>query len=100
MDDIEEFCEPDAVLDSLQVIDVRTAKEIANTPLAGVELAIHIPVDQLRDRIGELDPKRPTVVSCAVGIRGHVACRILKQHGFDVKNLTDGATVRHRAWKN
>ncbi len=51
----------------------------------------------LRDRLGELDAAEPTVVSCAVGLRGHVAARILRQSGFaDVANLSGGATVRNR----
>ncbi len=99
LDGFEQFCASDECLDDRQVIDVRTAKEIASLPLAGVASAIHIPVDELRDRIHELDASKPTVVSCAVGVRGHVAARILKQHGFDVENLAGGATVRNRAWR-
>ncbi len=98
LDDIEVFCPSDSQLDGLQVVDVRTASEVASMPLAGAREAINIPVDELRDRIGELDPRRDTVVSCAVGIRGHVAARILKQHGFRVRNLSGGVTVRNRAW--
>jgi rhodanese-related sulfurtransferase len=98
LDGIESLCPSGASLDGKQVVDVRTAAEVAKTPLAGVASPIHIPVDELRDRIGELDAEQATVVSCAVGIRGHIAARILKQHGFNVENLTGGATVRNRAW--
>ena len=35
-----------------------------------------------RGRLGELDPGRPTVVSCKSGQRAYVAARILAQHGF------------------
>ena len=94
---IEEFIDADADLASYQVVDVRTPGECEKVPLAGVPHAINIPVDELRDRVSELDSGRPTVVSCAVGMRGHVAARILKQDGFDVKNLSGGATVRRRA---
>ena len=77
---------------------MRTAAEIQSQPLAGAPQARNIPVDELRQRLGELDPLAPTVVSCAVGLRGHVASRILRQSGFaDVKNLSGGATVRNRA---
>jgi len=62
-----------------------------------IALPLFISVDELRQRIGELDPAAETVVSCGIGLRGHVAARILKQHGFaDVKNLAGGATVRNR----
>jgi NADPH-dependent 2,4-dienoyl-CoA reductase/sulfur reductase-like enzyme/rhodanese-related sulfurtransferase len=97
LDGIEEFLDADADLSGKRVVDVRTAEEVKQTPLAGAPDAINIPVDELRQRLGELDPSAPTVVSCGVGLRGHVAARILKQHGFaDVKNLSGGATVRNR----
>ncbi|HAP08846.1 MAG TPA: hypothetical protein DCR20_13540, partial [Planctomycetaceae bacterium] len=56
-----------------------------------------IPLDELRERLGELDSSRPTVVSCGVGVRAHAAQRILLQSGFrEVQNLTGGATLRRR----
>jgi NADPH-dependent 2,4-dienoyl-CoA reductase/sulfur reductase-like enzyme/rhodanese-related sulfurtransferase len=74
-------------------IDVRTAAEFDAGSIAGAK---HIPVDELRERIGELDPAKETVVFCAVGQRGHVAQRILVQHGFAaVRNLKGGFTM-HR----
>jgi rhodanese-related sulfurtransferase len=88
-------------LAGFQVIDVRTAAEVDKAPLTGLTgiLSLHnIPVDELRQRLSEIDPSRPTIVSCGVGVRGHVAQRILQQHGFnDVRNLTGGATLRRRA---
>ena len=100
LDGIEHFIDADSDLDSFQVVDVRTQGEVDRTPLAGCEPTANIPVDELRDRIDELDPTRPTVVSCGVGMRAHVAMRILKQSGFDdVRNLSGGATVRNRAMK-
>jgi len=98
LDGIEEFLDADSDLTGKQVVDVRTPKETQKRPLAGADRAVNIPVDDLRDRIGELDPSAETVVSCGVGLRAHVAARILKQNGFsDVKNLSGGATVRNRA---
>jgi NADPH-dependent 2,4-dienoyl-CoA reductase/sulfur reductase-like enzyme/rhodanese-related sulfurtransferase len=97
LDGIEQFLDADADLSGKQLVDVRTVAEVKQTPLAGAPGAIHIPVDELRQRLGELDPSASTVVSCGVGLRGHVAARILKQHGFaDVKNLSGGATIRNR----
>jgi rhodanese-related sulfurtransferase len=98
LDGIEEFLDADADLDGKQVVDVRTTGEVEKTPLAGARHAVNIPLDELRDRIGELDPNLETVVSCGVGLRAHVAVCILKQRGFaDVKNLSGGAIVRSRA---
>ncbi|MCA9064827.1 MAG: FAD-dependent oxidoreductase [Planctomycetaceae bacterium] len=88
----------DADLGSYQVVDVRTAAEVERTPLAECDHAVNIPVDELRRRLSELDASRPTVVSCGVGVRGHVAQQILNQLGFeDVRNLSGGATMRNRA---
>ena len=52
--------------------------------------AINIPVDNLRERIGELDKNKEIIEYCQVGLRGYVAARILNQKGFKVKNLTGG----------
>ena len=53
-----------------------------------------IPIDELRDRMGELDPEKETVVYCRVGFRGYLAARILQQSGFGkVLNLTGGILV-------
>ena len=98
LDGIDTLLTPDADLTGLQVVDVRTPGEVARTPLAAADNPANIPVDELRERLNELDPARETVVSCGVGVRAHVAARILKQNGFsDVHNLSGGATVRNRA---
>jgi len=98
VDGIDTFVPADADLAGVQVVDVRTPSEVERAPLADVDHAINIPLDQLRDRVAELDPSLETVVSCGVGVRAHVAVRILKQLNFqDVRNLSGGATVRNRA---
>ena len=100
LDGLGDLLDPDADLSGYQVVDVRTAAEITIAPLTGCPSFIAIPLDELRDRLHELDPSKPTVVSCGVGVRGHVAQRILKQHGFvNVANLSGGATMRRRAVK-
>jgi rhodanese-related sulfurtransferase len=101
LDGLEQFESSDADLDGRQVVDVRTEREVAARPLAGAGHAVNIPLDSLRARLGELDPTQETIVSCAVGLRAHVAARILKQNGFaSVKNLSGGAIVRQRAWRD
>ena len=89
------FLQPDANLRDLQRVDVRTDGEVA----AGMEPgAIHVPLDDLRERLGELDGTRPTAVLCRSGLRAWVASRILRQHGFtDVKVLTGGMVMRGHA---
>jgi tRNA 2-thiouridine synthesizing protein A len=72
----------------LQLIDVRTAEEFE---IVTLPKARNIPLDNLRERIGELDPNKPTVLFCQIGMRGYLAYRILKQAGFkNVRNLTGG----------
>jgi NADPH-dependent 2,4-dienoyl-CoA reductase/sulfur reductase-like enzyme/rhodanese-related sulfurtransferase len=74
-----------------KLIDVRAPSEYAGGSLHG---AVNIPVDSLRERMGELKRDEPLVVFCAVGQRGFVAQRILVQSGFkDVKNLKGGFTL-------
>jgi len=74
----------------VHLIDVRTPAEVANGAIPG---AINIPVDELRDRLDEL-PEGDLVVSCAVGIRGHIAARMLTQKGRNAENLDGG----YRTW--
>ncbi len=71
-------------------VDVRTKVEFAK---GHVEGAINIPVDDLRQRIQELDPGKLIVVYCEVGLRGYFAERILTQKGYRVLNLTGGYTT-------
>ena len=77
--------------EAIQLLDVRTPREFAAGRLPH---ARNIPVDELRDRLTELDPAAETVVYCKVGFRGYLAARILQQSGFaNVKNLTGGILV-------
>ncbi|MDH6306479.1 NADPH-dependent 2,4-dienoyl-CoA reductase/sulfur reductase-like enzyme/rhodanese-related sulfurtransferase [Parabacteroides sp. PF5-5] len=77
------------------LVDVRTEEEYRLGTLPG---AINIPVDELRERLGELPKDKPIIVSCAVGLRGYLAYRILTQNGFtDVRNLSGGYKTWHAA---
>ncbi|MBW4029397.1 MAG: FAD-dependent oxidoreductase [Acidobacteria bacterium] len=73
-----------------QFVDVRTREEFARGTLPG---AINIPVDELRDRLNELDDT-DIVVNCQVGQRGHVAVRMLSELGYRAHNLDGG----YRTW--
>lgn len=79
-------------LEGLQVVDVRNAVELQRMPLEG---AVHIPVDEIHERHGELDPERPTVTVCHSGKRAHVAACFLQGIGFkSVANLNGGMSIR------
>lgn len=59
-----------------------------------VEGAVLIPVNELRERYAELDPNKEILVYCAIGLRGYIASRILKQNGFkNVRNVSGGYTT-------
>ncbi|MBP4040742.1 FAD-dependent oxidoreductase [Aeromonas sp. SrichE-2G] len=70
------------------VLDVRNTPELDK--LGRIPGAMHIPLDELRGRLDELPRDKELLISCQVGLRGHVACRVLSQHGFKVKNLSGG----------
>jgi len=75
--------------DGFVLVDVRTPRELQKTAI--LPGAVHIPIDDLRNRIGELDPEKETILYCAVGMRSYVGNRILAMKGFDnVKTLTGG----------
>jgi len=70
------------------LVDVRTPREVAEGAIPGM---INIPVDDLRRRMDELPRDGQILIYCRVGLRGYIALRILKQHGFkNVKNLSGG----------
>ena len=69
------------------LLDVRNPEELPSGQFMDF---LHIPLDQLRDRIDELDPAKEYIVSCHSGLRSYIAERLLKEMGFTVKNL-DGA---------
>lgn len=78
-------------LDGEQLVDVRSEAEFKSGALRD---AIHIPVDELRHRAGELNPNEPIVAYCQAGMRGYIAQRMLIQLGFkNVKNLKGGFTL-------
>lgn len=95
LDGVARLIPPDADLSAHQVVDVREPAEIAKLPLSHALHAVNIRLNELRDRLGELDPARPTVVACRSGPRSHLALRILVQHGFaEVYNLSGAAAMR------
>ena len=78
----------DADLTKVTLVDVRTADEYA---LGHIDGALNIPLDDLREWIGEIPSDRPVYVYCGVGLRGYLASNILKENGYgDVRNLIGG----------
>lgn len=69
------------------ILDVRTKAEYAHSHL---ENAVFIPLDELRQRLNELDKTKTILVHCHTGLRSYIACRILSQSGFRCKNIMGG----------
>ena len=72
---------------SVILLDVRTAEEYEHGHIDGF---INIPVDELRDRLTELDRKKPIYIICQSGLRSYIADRILTGYGFDCYNFAGG----------
>ncbi len=75
--------------DDFILVDLRTKREIQQTGI--IAGAVHIPIDELRDRLAELDRKAEVVLYCAVGLRSYLGNRILAMHGYEnVLTMTGG----------
>ena len=72
---------------SVTLLDTRTTGEYSRGHADGF---INLPLDELRDRLSELDPAKPVYVMCQSGLRSYLACRILTQHGFTCYNFAGG----------
>ncbi|MEA1996109.1 MAG: DsrE/DsrF/DrsH-like family protein, partial [Gemmatimonadota bacterium] len=72
------------------LLDVRTEGEVTAGTIPG---ARNIFLDELRDRLGELNRNKELLVFCQTGIRSYLACRILSQNGFKCRNFTGGYKI-------
>ena len=72
---------------SVTLLDTRTPGEFRRGHVEGFR---NIPVDELRERLGELDPAKPVYVICQSGLRSYIACRILEGSGFTAYNFAGG----------
>ncbi len=70
------------------LLDVRNPGELE--AVGCLEGAINIPVDQLRQRMGELPKDKEIIIYCQVGLRGNVAYRQLVNNGYKARNLIGG----------
>ncbi|MCK4282998.1 MAG: FAD-dependent oxidoreductase [Candidatus Brocadiae bacterium] len=82
----------DQIGDDTIVLDVRTPGEFAG---GHIPAAVHIHVDDLRQRLDDVPDGKPLAVICASGYRSYLACRILTQEGFKAANVIGGYST-HR----
>lgn len=73
---------------AITLVDVREDDELALASIAG---AVHLPLHQLPQRFGELDPHAPLALLCHHGMRSEMAARFLEKNGCtDIANVSGG----------
>jgi len=73
---------------AILLVDIRNRPELEK--LGTIEHAINIPLDSLRSQLSQLDKDKTIVIICQVGLRGHVATRLLSNLGYRTNNLAGG----------
>jgi rhodanese-related sulfurtransferase len=71
----------------VQLVDVRHPHE---WQAGHIEGSVHLPLDELAARLGEVDRARPVVMVCRSGRRGAEAVNVLSAHGLQAENLEGG----------
>ena len=72
---------------SVTLLDTRTVGEYQRGHIEGF---YNIPVDELRERLDEVDPGKPVYVICQSGLRSYISCRILEGNGYTAYNFAGG----------
>ena len=72
---------------SVTLLDTRTKGEYAGSHIDGF---VNIPVDELRERLDELDKTKTVYIICQSGLRSYIASRILTGNGFNTYNFAGG----------
>ena len=72
---------------SVTLLDTRTEGEYARGHIEGFK---NIPVDELRERLDEVEKGKPVYVICQSGLRSYIASRILEGNGYEAYNFAGG----------
>ena len=83
LEDVPDVCKKDNVT----LLDVRTKAEYSRGHMEGFK---NIPVDELREKLEEIEKDSPVYVICQSGLRSYIAARILAGNGYDVYNFSGG----------
>ena len=73
--------------DNVTMLDVRTSEEFNSGHIEGFK---NIPVDELRERLEEIEKNKPVYLICQSGLRSYIASRILEGNGFETYNFSGG----------
>jgi rhodanese-related sulfurtransferase len=71
----------------LTLVDVRTEQEFEQVRVPGV---LHIPVTEIKGRLGEIPAEHPVAFLCRSGHRSSLAARMAARHRDDVMNVAGG----------
>jgi len=72
---------------SITLLDTRTKGEYSRGHIEGFK---NIPVDELRNRLDEVEKDKPVYVICQSGLRSYIASRILEGNGYEAYNFAGG----------
>ena len=72
---------------SVTLLDTRTATEYSRGHIEGFK---NIPVDELRERLDEVEKDKSVYVICQSGLRSYIASRILEGNGYTAYNFAGG----------
>lgn len=74
--------------EDVAILDVRKGEELKEEGY--LENSIHIPINELRDRLNEVPSDKEIICHCKCGLRSYIAGRFLQQKGYEVRNLSGG----------
>lgn len=85
---VQELADRQARGDVFVLLDVRESEELA---ISSLPHALHIPMDQVPERLAELPKDQEILVMCRTGNRSQRVARFLRSQGFqNVKNVAGG----------
>ena len=71
------------------LLDVRTENEVLVSKIS--DKSIHIPMNDIPNRLGDLDSNKEIIVYCKSGKRSAIVCEYLELNNYtNVKNLSGG----------
>ncbi len=103
MADFIEYHELDELLSSPDKQDTYTILDVTESVermVFSIPGSIHIPLGELRSRIGELDNTKLIIPYCAIGVRSYNAARMLMQNGFQQVKILSGGTSFYKSMHN
>ena len=83
LENLDKICKDKSAV----LLDVRTVGEFNRGHMDGFK---NIPVDELRERINEIEKGKPVYLICQSGLRSYIASRILEGNGYETYNFSGG----------